>query len=86
MKYVKELLSGDFKNVYGDLRQAKHNFRLEIIDSQTFENLQNEIIPKLRALIRVSRLIMNMEEISIYLLPYQKLVELEKELCKPLSN
>lgn len=86
MEYVKELLSKPFKEHLSSLKKLEDAEKLKRLSiTQVIEHKRN-IYPKLRQLIYVSRLIMTMNEIETYLMPYREMVELEREICKPLNT
>jgi hypothetical protein len=86
MEYVKTELSKLFKENYRALTKSNEGLKRKTITPENNLIHKKNLYPRLRGLIYVSRLIMNMSEIELYIMPYKEMCILEKELCKPLNT
>lgn len=86
MEYVKTELSKLFKENFKALSKSIESYKRDEIAPDVHLEHKRNLYPKLRQLIYVSRLIMSMNEIELYLMPYKDMCQLEKELCKPLNT
>jgi len=86
MEYVKNELSKLFKENYRALQKSTEGLKRETVTPELHLTHKKNLYPILRGLIYVSRLIMSMNEIELYLMPYNEMCILEKELCKPLNT